>query len=180
MINYMLRSLEYKNTIFDSNIQQEKINMIIPGVIVLSNVRIIAIHQVKEDEIMRPDLISLKYYNTADSWDLILKFNGISNPFALNTNMLLEIPEYEGLQRFISNTPKLDTAPRKQFTKNNKRLNEPDKKRLEFLKQKSQQKPNGSKENLPPNMLKTGELAKIFKNNKIILGGHLSTIDRSE
>ena len=56
-------------------------------------VNIIAYHIVKEDEVGRPDLISLEYYNTDTKTDIILKWNGISDPFALNPGEELEIPK---------------------------------------------------------------------------------------
>jgi hypothetical protein len=40
----------------------------------------------------RPDLISLEYYNTDSKTDIILKWNGISDPFALSVGEELEIP----------------------------------------------------------------------------------------
>ena len=41
-------------------------------------VPIIATHIVKEDEVGRPDLIALEYYNDDSRTDIILKWNGIS------------------------------------------------------------------------------------------------------
>ena len=55
-------------------------------------VPIIATHTVREDEVGRPDLISLEYYNTDSKTDIILKWNGISDPFALIPGEELEIP----------------------------------------------------------------------------------------
>lgn len=170
----MLRSLEYKSKVFDDKIGEEKINMIIPGIIIPGNVKINYIHDVQENEAMRPDLISLKYYNTPDAWDLILKVNGISNPFAIKPGIKLQIPDYNAAQKFKVNKPKINPEVRKQFT-DTKRMNEEDKNRLEFLKKISSSKPNGSKENLPPNMLKSNETTKIYKDGRIILGANLPT-----
>lgn len=42
--------------------------------------------------VARPDLISLAVYGTDEYGDMICKFNGISNPFELNEDMVLFIP----------------------------------------------------------------------------------------
>ena len=55
-------------------------------------VPIIATHIVREDEVGRPDLISLEYYNTDSKTDIILKWNCISDPFSLQVGEELEIP----------------------------------------------------------------------------------------
>ncbi len=174
----MNKSLETKPKVFDNAIGENKIRMMIPGIILKGSIKIIDIHTVTEYEEMRPDLISMKYYSTTDYWDLILKMNGISNPLSVYAGMQLEIPDRDAAQRFIVKVPRIDKAAREQFT-NPKRMNETDKKRQEFLKKKSSSKPNGSKENLPPNMLKSGESSKIFKNGKIVLGANIPTNNRN-
>lgn len=42
--------------------------------------------------VARPDLISLAVYGTDKYGDFICKFNGISNPFELNEDMVIYIP----------------------------------------------------------------------------------------
>ena len=42
--------------------------------------------------VARPDLISLAVYGTDEYGDFICKFNGISNPFELNEDMVLYMP----------------------------------------------------------------------------------------
>ena len=42
--------------------------------------------RVSEDYAMRPDLISMFAYGTDQYTDIILKFNGISNPFSLSNH----------------------------------------------------------------------------------------------
>jgi hypothetical protein len=41
---------------------------------------------------MRPDLVSLSMYRTIDNTELILKYSGISNPFSLDDDDVLLIP----------------------------------------------------------------------------------------
>lgn len=51
--------------------------------------------RINEFYIARPDLISLAYYGDDQYGDLICKINGLSNPFELNKDMVLFIPELE-------------------------------------------------------------------------------------
>lgn len=41
---------------------------------------------------MRPDLISMAMYGDIDEAEYILKFSGISNPFSLDKDDVLKIP----------------------------------------------------------------------------------------
>lgn len=45
-----------------------------------------------DDYVARPDLVSQYLYNTTKYTDVICKLNGISNPFELNSDMLLVCP----------------------------------------------------------------------------------------
>ena len=60
---------------------------------------------VVDDYVARPDLISLAVYGTDDYADTICKINGISNPFELNTGMILLIPSLSNLTFFYTNRP---------------------------------------------------------------------------
>lgn len=174
----MINSLKYKLKKFDDNINEDKINFMIPSILIKGNVKFIDMFTVTEFEEMRPDLISLKFYNRPDLWDIILKANAISNPLAVKEGMVLRIPDKNAAEKFISKVPRISKAPREQFT-NPKRMNQKDQKRQEFLQKKSSSKPNGSSENLPPNMLKSNQKAKIFKDGKIILGANIPTNNRN-
>ena len=48
--------------------------------------------RVTDDYVARPDLISLAVYGTDQYADILCKINGISNPFELNADMILLIP----------------------------------------------------------------------------------------
>lgn len=51
--------------------------------------------------IARPDLISLAVYGSDEYADLICKYNGISNPFELNENDVIILPQYHEFQNLI-------------------------------------------------------------------------------
>ena len=59
---------------------------------------------VNEYYVARPDLISLAMYGTDQYADCICKFNGISNPFELNEDMVLYIPSLSDINNIFSKT----------------------------------------------------------------------------
>jgi hypothetical protein len=139
-----------------------------PTMVFVKNIQVIAYHRVEEDEAMRIDRIAEKYYGRYEGYDRILKWNGISNPFTVSPGMILEIPDPLG-QTFKWEKPiEIENPIRQQFL-DAKRMSKQDAKRLEFLKNRSSKKPNGSKQNLPPNMLKTGEKDVVIKGRVISL-----------
>ena len=74
---------------------------------------------VSEETQMRPDLISYQNYGDDGFWDLILKFNGVSNPFSLDTSQFLFIPDIQYMLRQLyvetSNNSKIANEVRKQY-----------------------------------------------------------------
>ena len=59
---------------------------------------------VNENYVARPDLISLAMYGDDRYGDIICKLNGISNPFELNEDDVLVIPNIEYLNTCIKKT----------------------------------------------------------------------------
>lgn len=56
---------------------------------------------VNEHYVARPDLISLAVYGTDEYADIICKYNGISNPFELNENDVILLPDYTTFEKMI-------------------------------------------------------------------------------
>lgn len=56
--------------------------------------------------VMRPDLLSQKFYGTTDEYTKILKFNGISNPFSIDKDQFIVIPDTISLNQnvFVDDT----------------------------------------------------------------------------
>lgn len=71
---------------------------------------------VTENYVARPDLISQAMYGTDDYADIICKYNGISNPFELNKDDLLFIPNME----FVSECVRAVNKPSTRVKENNK------------------------------------------------------------
>lgn len=56
----------------------------------------------------RPDLISLAVYGTDEYADIICKLNGISNPFELNENDILFMPDYDFIMSCVQEANSTD------------------------------------------------------------------------
>ena len=87
------------------------------------------IMQVTEEYVARPDLLSRKIYGSNEYSDVICKLNGISNPFELNTGMLLIMPSPDCIMQFVK-SPKRDESDSNENSSNNskpkpKKKNEP-------------------------------------------------------
>tara|TARA_R110001592_G_scaffold62377_2_gene190856 strand:- start:6010 stop:6561 length:552 start_codon:yes stop_codon:yes gene_type:complete len=172
-----LKTLRTKPKIADTTsvTNSKKLDMTEPTLILKNEVRIRAYHPVSEYEEGRLDLVSLKYYATDTLVDIICKANGISNPFAVPRGTILVIPDKRAATKAYQAPKTIKNNPRDQFVES-KRASQKDKARTEFLKNQSSKRANGSKQNLPPNMLKSGEkYKKVQDNGTILLGANMKT-----
>jgi hypothetical protein len=169
-----LKLLKNKRKINDIYSGDSKLAMSEPVLQLINEIKLIDYHVVNKETEMRPDIISLDYYGTEDGLEIILKYNGISNPYSLKEGMILAIPERGSAKARYKRPSTITNNPKAQFT-DKKRLSQKDKKRQDFLKAKSESKKNGSSENLPPNMLKNDEKSKIVQNERILLGANMKT-----
>jgi hypothetical protein len=144
-------------------IKDNKLVFTHPTLLLDSNTRTIAVYEVSADEVCRIDLISEKFFNSPDYSEYILKYNNISNPFSINEGDVLNIPDikyslvnFKPVKSVGTGLEESEPSVRDQFI-NSKRLTVKDKKRIEYLQKKADQKSNGSKQILPPNLLKDGD-----------------------
>jgi hypothetical protein len=149
-------------------IVNDKVIMTEPTMVFVKNVKVVKYHLVSEDDAMRADKISNQYYGNVNNIDRILKWNGISNPFLIAPGMILEIPDLMGQTLKWMKPNAKDNPIRQQFL-DAKRMTKQDSARVEFLKNRSSGKPNGSKENLPPNIIKSGETDVVITGDVISL-----------
>lgn len=137
-------------------------------------------HVVAPYEVGRPDKISMRYYNTIEYTDIILWFNDIYNPFSIEEGMVLLIPAIndgdDGIK--TDERAKLNRSNDSTYKKHIKKLQEKlkqmkDPTRDARFQQKANTLPNGVDEVVATNMLQSGEVTKIYKNGKVILGTNL-------
>lgn len=131
---------------------------------------LVATHIVKNDEIARPDLLAVQYYGTTAGLDIILKFNGISDPFSITPGETIYIP-MDTIPYYKLESPAMyEENPIKMQFIDTKRLSKTDQRRLEALKQKY------NKETLlPPNVIPVGKKTYEFDGTNVRLGMHAQT-----
>jgi hypothetical protein len=163
-----LRSLQSKR------IENGKLILTEPTILFKSNSNTIGKFIVDTVYAGRIDLISLHVYGSASYADYILKYNGISNPFSIEEGDVLEIPYADTILATWKDRPNIKSEDsnyiRDKFM-NTKRLTEADQKRIDYLKRKAAEYPNGASEILPPNVLKTGKTNITIKNGIITING---------
>lgn len=96
---------------------------------------------VEEGLQMRGDLISKIFYQTSSFLCLLFKYNGISNPFAIDVNDILKLPDGSVLSAMLSNPDKLNGSDNNWTTSTRKKkkpqfikpATKQDQKRLDYL-----------------------------------------------
>jgi hypothetical protein len=150
---------------------------------------IIAVANVSEMEAMRPDLLSRAAYGSIHYWDMILKYNGISNPFSLGPNDQLLIPSLEQMSDQVAPNGATDViadSVRKQYidvskkAKTDPKLAEQEKKRREAQRKKAEDVAEvPSESNLPPNIAEVGDREIVIKGGKVYFGPDVSKNKRA-
>lgn len=132
------------------------------------------LYAVTDETCMRPDLISYIFYQKTDYADLLLKYNGYSNPFSLNIGDVIRIPDSATLNKFGAAPTLAEFGPRKKksnavFTPKTKK----DKRRAEYLQKKA-----GAAPAVPPNVALDSSVK--VANGKIIFGGDVTSISKQD
>jgi hypothetical protein len=173
----MLNSLDKKKMTTSDYESENKVIMTEPTMLFPDFVRVDKTFVVDEYYAGRIDLISLNLYNNANYSDQILKFNGISNPFSIGVGDVLDVPPLDVLLKQWKKPGigiKEANVVRDKFI-DTKRLPIKDQNRLDYLKRKAAEKPNGAKEILPPNVLKSDQTNVVIQNGETIVGAAMPT-----
>ncbi len=142
--------------------------------ITFNNVRVQVreVYYVTDDDQMRPDLIAYYRYSNQGRMGSLLKFNGYSNPFSLDTGQILYIPLEKSITDGFDSKKNLDkkgntnSSPSNAFKKaQESKISKPSEGRKKYVENKIKNKPA---QVLPPNMTQPGEQTVIRKDGKII------------
>lgn len=131
------------------------------------------IYKVPKEFAMRPDLISQSVYNTADHAEIILKFNAISNPFSINENDIILIPDLNSaLAQFKTDATILNNTVAEKIRKSYKyidKLKIPTsiKKQSKYNNRSLVDAPEGA---LPPNFAEKDESQLTYTNGRVFFG----------
>jgi len=136
------------------------------------------VYRVPKDYVMRPDLISKAVYNNSLYAEIILKFNGISNPFSIDEGDIILIPNLDSAKEtFKSNSELVDVNKRIRDTY---RYLDPIKipKKSKMLKKFDDRQiadTDGKEGALPPNMAREGETQITYRNGRVYFGNSVAT-----
>lgn len=126
---------------------------------------------VNSEEAMRPDLISNRLYASQEHWDVLLKFNGISNPFSLDEGEILLVPSLNSLDKLVTAPLEVIEIGKEPAKLNEQALLNPksdkDKRRLDSIR-------TVTPEVVPPNVNLTGAKNVKVIDGKVILGGDIT------
>jgi len=128
------------------------------------------IYKVPKEFAMRPDLISAAVYNSTIYAEIILKYNGISNPFSIQEDDLILIPNLDSVKPLISIPQGTDVDGSKTI-RNNYKYIDPTKIPKQINDFQNRQIVSGAKEGaLPPNIAKGGEEQITYRNGRVYFG----------
>jgi hypothetical protein len=167
----------------DGNPNNAKVDLTYPSVRYNYDPYIIGIYAVNEQSEMRPDIASQSSYGVVDFWDILLKYNGISNPFSLCKEDRLMVPSLDDMRDNLASSGKknaIATTVRGQFidvskkAKQDPKLAAIEKKRREAQRKKAENVGVSSVSNLPPNIAEEGDREIIIKGGKVQFGPNIS------
>ena len=142
-----------------------------------ASVNPISVYVVAEEDQMRPDLISHRVYDDHTNVDLLMKYNGISNPFSVEVGDFLRIPSRADIARVfrypdeikdIGDISEVNSNRVSQNILNPKTVK--DKKRLEELSK--------NREVVPSNVTKKGDKNVKVKDGKLVFGEDVTAVNK--
>lgn len=146
--------------------------------------QIVGIVPMNEQMEMRPDLVSRSGFGNEGLWDIILKYNGYSNPFSISKDDIFLIPSLTDMQEQLAPSGEQDITAetvRKQYidvskkSKTDPKLIKAENDRKDLIKQKADDIGGiPSINNLPPNIAEAGDREIIIKGGKIYFGPDIS------
>jgi hypothetical protein len=133
------------------------------------------VYRVPKDYVMRPDLISKAVYNNDLYAEIIMKYNGISNPFTINEGDLILIPDLDSAKAKIKEGGNEAGESKASKIRNSYKYIDPLKKptakdKSELQKYNDRQivdTPGGS---LPPNFAEEGTEQLTYRNGRVYFG----------
>jgi hypothetical protein len=169
-----IKSLELKNRLSIEETGEQYYDLSAPSFRYKRELGVKALHYVTVDQAGRIDKISEMYFGTGAYIDAICIVNGIFNPFTVSEGGVLAIPQLKR-EDLVYARPNAASRPSESLAQyvNTDRQSVQDQSRIQRLTQLAKTKKNGVKAPIPPNMMQQGQVAKVYKGGKILLGANL-------
>lgn len=134
---------------------------------------------VGEDMVMRADLLSHAAYGNVEGWELLLKYNSISNPFAIQQGDFILIPELSAMEDSLVDTTKDKSEEdiRSQYVDVNKKstIDPKLKEYQDFIQKLRKTSPAVFSSGLPPNISQVGDKeASLIDAGVLALGNNIT------
>jgi hypothetical protein len=134
-----------------------------------------SIYKVPKEFAMRPDLISAAAYNNTMYAEIILKYNGISNPFSIQEGDMILIPNLDSVQAILAPQKGAETDGSK-LIRNSYKYIDPTKIPKVSAEFQNRQIVSGAQEGaLPPNMAQEGETQITYRQGRVYFGSNVDT-----
>ena len=134
------------------------------------------VYRVPKDFAMRPDLIAAAVYNNSLYAEIILKYNGISNPFSIDEGDIILVPDLGSAQLNVDTHEGTDVDGSKAIRDSYKYIDPtkiPKNGTSEF---DSRQIVKGAHEGaLPPNIAEEGEQQITYRNGRVYFSSSVQT-----
>ena len=128
------------------------------------------VYKVPKEFEMRPDLIAGAVYNDSAQAEIILKYNGISNPFSIMEGDIILIPSLDSMKPMIAK-PKGSAADGATTLRNSYRYIDP----IKIPKQDSTFQDRQLLTALPPNITPEGVQQVTYRNGRVYFGEGVDT-----
>ena len=131
------------------------------------------VFKVPKDYVMRPDLIAKSVYNNSIYAEVILKFNGISNPFSIDEGDVILVPDLDSAKAKIRESGEGFGTSQANKIRDTYKYLDPLKipKRGEDLKKfDERQIVNAPEESLPPNLAEEGTSQVTHRGGRVYFG----------
>jgi hypothetical protein len=169
-----IKSLTLKNKLSIEKTGEQYYDLSAPSFTYKRELGVKALHYVTVDQAGRIDKISEMYFGTGAYIDAICIVNNIFNPFTVSEGDVLAIPQLKD-EDLVYSRPNAASRPSETLAQyvNTDRQSVQDQSRVQRLTQLAKSKKNGVKSPIPPNMMQQGQVAKVYKGGKILLGANL-------
>lgn len=137
------------------------------------------VYRVPKEFAMRPDLIAASVYNDSEYAEIILKYNGISNPFSINEGDIILIPNLSSATANISTQKGTQTDGGKLIRDSYKYLDPIKIPKINTSFQNRQIVSNAPDGALPPNLNNEGEPQIVYRNGRVYFGEGTETCLKS-